>query len=33
MNPGRGEAEKALKDTERFLAFVRKGLPEPQVKN
>jgi hypothetical protein len=24
----RGEAEKALKDAERFLAFVRKELPE-----
>ena len=29
----RGEAEKAFKDAERFLAFVRKELPEPQVKN
>jgi hypothetical protein len=29
----RGEAEKALKDTERFWAFVRKELPAPQIKN
>jgi hypothetical protein len=29
----RGEAEKTLKDAERFLAFVRKELPEPQIKN